>query len=136
MEGGYADSWITYLIQVRGLRPRQGHQWRDLIRLKAVLSLLKPTEGQAPGAYHGGRVTQVPALPPSLASFSCRDLGEGTRELAGMARGVDKDPWTTSCPASSPCAQVMVHVADLGRTPPAPWPTAGVSRQHMAYVPG
>uniref|UniRef100_A0A8C7BPP1 Sushi domain containing 3 n=1 Tax=Neovison vison TaxID=452646 RepID=A0A8C7BPP1_NEOVI len=67
---------------------------------------------------------------------SNRDLGEGTRELAGMARGVDKDPWTTSCPASSPCAQVMVHVADLGRTPPAPWPTAGVSRQHMAYVPG
>ncbi|XP_044920917.1 sushi domain-containing protein 3 isoform X4 [Mustela putorius furo] len=67
---------------------------------------------------------------------SDRDLGEGTRELAGMARGVDKDPWTTSCPASSPCAQVMVHVADLGRTPPAPWPTAGVSRQHMAYVPG
>ncbi|XP_047556533.1 sushi domain-containing protein 3 [Lutra lutra] len=63
------------------------------------------------------------------------DLGEGTRELAGVARGVDKDPWTTS-PASSPCAQVMVRAADLGRTPPAHWPTAGVSRQHMAYVPG
>ncbi|XP_032162442.1 sushi domain-containing protein 3 isoform X2 [Mustela erminea] len=88
---------------------------------------------------HSGGGGGGPAGRPGQAhdnySFTT-DLGEGTRELAGMARGVDKDPWTTSCPASSPCAQVMVHVADLGRTPPAPWPTAGVSRQHMAYVPG
>ncbi|XP_004393649.1 PREDICTED: uncharacterized protein LOC101385739 [Odobenus rosmarus divergens] len=65
-----------------------------------------------------------------------RDLGEGTRELAGMARSMDKDAWTTSCPAGSPHAQVMVHTADLGGAPPASWPTAGMSRQHMAYVPG
>ncbi|XP_035954130.1 sushi domain-containing protein 3 isoform X2 [Halichoerus grypus] len=64
------------------------------------------------------------------------DLGEGTRELAGMAHSVDKDPWTTSCPAGSPHAQVMVHTADLGSAPPASWPTAGMSRQHMAYIPG
>ncbi|XP_025747528.1 sushi domain-containing protein 3 isoform X1 [Callorhinus ursinus] len=64
------------------------------------------------------------------------DLGEGTRELAGVARSMDKDPWTTSCPAGSPHAQVMVHTADLGGAPPASWPTAGMSRQHMAYVPG
>ncbi|KAF3816034.1 hypothetical protein GH733_016139 [Mirounga leonina] len=64
------------------------------------------------------------------------DLGEGTRELAGMAHSVDKDPWTTSCPAGSPHAQVMVHTADLGGAPPASWPTAGMSRQHMAYIPG
>nr|XP_060466273.1 sushi domain-containing protein 3 isoform X4 [Panthera onca] len=63
------------------------------------------------------------------------DLGEGTREMAGMARGVDKDPWTTR-PAGSPRAQVMVHTADPGHTLPASWPAAGMSRQHAAYVPG
>ncbi|XP_053763672.1 sushi domain-containing protein 3 isoform X2 [Panthera pardus] len=66
---------------------------------------------------------------------SDRDLGEGTREMAGMARGVDKDPWTTR-PAGSPRAQVMVHTADPGHTLPASWPAAGMSRQHAAYVPG
>nr|XP_055167579.1 sushi domain-containing protein 3 isoform X3 [Nyctereutes procyonoides] len=65
-----------------------------------------------------------------------RDLGEGTQELAGTAHGVDKDPWTSGCPAGCPWAQAMVHTADLGRTPPASWAPAGTSRQHMAYVPG
>ncbi|GAB5579616.1 sushi domain-containing protein 3 isoform X1 [Prionailurus iriomotensis] len=64
-----------------------------------------------------------------------RDLGEGTREMAGMARGVDKDPWTTR-PAGSPRAQVMVHTADPGHALPASWPATGMSRQHAAYVPG
>uniref|UniRef100_A0A8C0K9X2 Sushi domain containing 3 n=1 Tax=Canis lupus dingo TaxID=286419 RepID=A0A8C0K9X2_CANLU len=64
------------------------------------------------------------------------DLGEGTQELAGTAHGVDKDPWTSGCPAGCPWAQAMVHTADLGRTPPASWAPAGTSRQHMAYVPG
>lgn len=84
----------------------------------------------------GAGLHRVPTVPPSLASSSCRDLGEGTRELAGVARSVDKDPWTTSCPAGSPRAQAMVHTADLGHAPPASWPTTGMSRQHMAYVPG
>lgn len=54
------------------------------------------------------------------------DLGEGTRGLANMARGMDKDPWTLSGPTSSPHAQVMVHTATAGQTPPAP--TMGVLR--------
>ncbi|XP_030149150.1 sushi domain-containing protein 3 isoform X2 [Lynx canadensis] len=66
---------------------------------------------------------------------SDRDPGEGTREMAGMARGVDKDPWTTR-PAGSPRAQLMAHTADPGHALPASWPAAGMSRQHAAYVPG
>lgn len=95
-----------------------------------------PRKARPHGPIMGSRLHWVPALLPSLASSSCRDLGEGTRELAGMAHSVDKDPWTTSCPAGSPHAQVMVHTADLGGAPPASWPTAGMSRQHMAYIPG
>uniref|UniRef100_A0A8W4F9E0 Sushi domain containing 3 n=1 Tax=Sus scrofa TaxID=9823 RepID=A0A8W4F9E0_PIG len=64
---------------------------------------------------------------------SDRDLGEGTRGLANMARGMDKDPWTLSGPTSSPHAQVMVHTATAGQTPPAP--TMGVLRP-AAYVLG
>lgn len=93
----------------------------------------EPTEGQ-----HGMHRSYMGSLlrPQVLPSSSCRDLGEGTQELAGTAHGVDKDPWTSGCPAGCPWAQAMVHTADLGRTPPASWAPAGTSRQHMAYVPG
>ncbi|XP_022420253.1 sushi domain-containing protein 3 isoform X2 [Delphinapterus leucas] len=64
------------------------------------------------------------------------DLGEGTRELASMARGIDKDPWTPSGPTSSPRAQVMVHTANPGQMLPASRPTVGMLRQPAAYVPG
>ncbi|XP_066896227.1 sushi domain-containing protein 3 isoform X2 [Kogia breviceps] len=64
------------------------------------------------------------------------DLGEGTRELASMARGTDKDPWTPSGPTSSPHAQVMVHTANPGQMLPASRPTVGMLRQPAAYVPG
>uniref|UniRef100_A0A8C9B821 Sushi domain containing 3 n=1 Tax=Phocoena sinus TaxID=42100 RepID=A0A8C9B821_PHOSS len=67
---------------------------------------------------------------------SNRDLGEGTRELASMARGIDKDPWTPSGPTSSPRAQVMVHTANPGQMLPASRPTVGMLRQPAAYVPG
>ncbi|KAM9082125.1 sushi domain-containing protein 3 isoform 2-T2 [Megaptera novaeangliae] len=64
------------------------------------------------------------------------DLGEGTRELASMARGIDKDPWTPSGPTSSSRAQVMVHTANPGQMLPASRPTVGTLRQPAAYVPG
>ncbi|KAM9082127.1 sushi domain-containing protein 3 isoform 4-T4 [Megaptera novaeangliae] len=67
---------------------------------------------------------------------SNRDLGEGTRELASMARGIDKDPWTPSGPTSSSRAQVMVHTANPGQMLPASRPTVGTLRQPAAYVPG
>ncbi|XP_061055325.1 sushi domain-containing protein 3 isoform X3 [Eubalaena glacialis] len=67
---------------------------------------------------------------------SNRDLGEGTRELASMARGIDKDPWTPSGPTSSSRAQVMVHTANPGQMLPASRPTVGMLRQPAAYVPG
>ncbi|XP_058551937.1 sushi domain-containing protein 3 isoform X1 [Neofelis nebulosa] len=90
------------------------------------------------GPNNGGGGGRDPGVCPGQAhdnySFTT-DLGEGTREMAGMARGVDKDPWTTR-PAGSPRAQVMVHTADPGHTLPASWPAAGMSRQHAAYVPG
>ncbi|XP_015399849.1 sushi domain-containing protein 3 isoform X3 [Panthera pardus] len=90
------------------------------------------------GPNNGGGGGRDPGVRPGQAhdnySFTT-DLGEGTREMAGMARGVDKDPWTTR-PAGSPRAQVMVHTADPGHTLPASWPAAGMSRQHAAYVPG
>uniref|UniRef100_A0A452FNU7 Sushi domain containing 3 n=1 Tax=Capra hircus TaxID=9925 RepID=A0A452FNU7_CAPHI len=63
------------------------------------------------------------------------DLGEGTRELASMARGVDKDFWTASGPTSSPRARVMVHTASPGQIPPPSRPTV-MLRQPAAYVPG
>ncbi|XP_036710140.1 sushi domain-containing protein 3 isoform X3 [Balaenoptera musculus] len=67
---------------------------------------------------------------------SNRDLDEGTRELASMARGIDKDPWTPSGPTSSSRAQVMVHTANPGQMLPASRPTVGMLRQPAAYVPG
>ncbi|XP_039072410.1 sushi domain-containing protein 3 isoform X1 [Hyaena hyaena] len=63
------------------------------------------------------------------------DLGEGTRDMAGTAHGVDKDPWTAR-PAGPPRAQATVHTAEPRLSLPASWPTAGMSRQHAAYVPG
>ncbi|KAF4019514.1 hypothetical protein G4228_011297 [Cervus hanglu yarkandensis] len=66
---------------------------------------------------------------------SDRDLGEGTRELASVARGVDKDFWTASGPTSSPRAQVMVHTANPGQILPPSRPTV-MLRQPAAYVPG
>lgn len=74
-------------------------------------------------------------FPQAHPSSSCRDLGEGTRELASMARGVDKDFWTASGPTSSPRAQVMVHTASPGQIPPPSRPTV-MLRQPAAYVPG
>ncbi|KAM8962856.1 sushi domain-containing protein 3 isoform 1-T1 [Lycaon pictus] len=87
------------------------------------------------GSGSGGEPRGWPGQAHDNYSFTT-DLGEGTQELAGTAHGVDKDPWTSGCPASCPWAQAMVHTADLGRTPPASWAPAGTSRQHMAYVPG
>uniref|UniRef100_A0A8C6DP90 Sushi domain containing 3 n=1 Tax=Moschus moschiferus TaxID=68415 RepID=A0A8C6DP90_MOSMO len=66
---------------------------------------------------------------------SDRDLGEGTRELASMARGMDKDFWTASGPTNSPHAQVMVHTANPGQILPPSRPTV-MLRQPAAYVPG
>ena len=84
-------------------------------------------------------------FPQAHPSFSCRDLGDGTRELASVgdgtrelasvARGVDKDFWTTSGPTSSPHAQVMVHTANPGQILPPSRPTV-MLRQPAAYVPG
>ncbi|KAF6328209.1 sushi domain containing 3 [Rhinolophus ferrumequinum] len=64
-----------------------------------------------------------------------RDLGEGTRELAGVAHRVDKDLWTPSIPSCSPWAQVMVHTVNPGHTPPAPRPTVRMPTQPMTHVP-
>lgn len=69
------------------------------------------------------------------AFSSCRDLGEDTRELASMARGVDKDFWTASGPTSSPRSQVMVHTANPGQILPPSRPSV-MLRQPAAYVPG
>lgn len=74
-------------------------------------------------------------FPQARPSFSCRDLGDGTRELASVARGVDKDFWTASGPTSSPHAQVMVHTANPGQILPPSRPTV-MLRQPAAYVPG
>lgn len=63
------------------------------------------------------------------------DLGEDTRELASMARGVDKDFWTASGPTSSPRSQVMVHTANPGQILPPSRPSV-MLRQPAAYVPG
>uniref|UniRef100_A0A8C3X5Y1 Sushi domain containing 3 n=1 Tax=Catagonus wagneri TaxID=51154 RepID=A0A8C3X5Y1_9CETA len=65
---------------------------------------------------------------------SDRDLGEGARGLASMARGFNKEPWTPSGPSSSPHAQVVVHTATAAQTPPAA--TMGLLGQPAAYVPG
>ncbi|XP_034503306.1 sushi domain-containing protein 3 [Ailuropoda melanoleuca] len=96
---------------------------------------LKGVNNSNSGSRGGGEPGGRPGQAHDNYSFTT-DLGEGTRELAGVARSVDKDPWTTSCPAGSPRAQAMVHTADLGHAPPASWPTTGMSGQHMAYVPG
>ncbi|KAM5260334.1 sushi domain-containing protein 3 isoform 2-T2 [Hipposideros larvatus] len=60
---------------------------------------------------------------------------EGAQELAGVARGMEKDLWTPSSPACSPWAQVMIHTANPGQTLPAPRPTVGMPRQPMAHIP-
>lgn len=62
------------------------------------------------------------------------DLDEDTHELAGMACVMEKDLWTTSSPACSTWAQVMVHTANPGQTLPAPRPTVGMPRQPMTHV--
>uniref|UniRef100_A0A673UAJ5 Sushi domain containing 3 n=1 Tax=Suricata suricatta TaxID=37032 RepID=A0A673UAJ5_SURSU len=101
----------------------------DLETVQASYLGLKGPNGSG-GRDLGGR----PGQAHDNYSFTT-DLGEGTREMAGMARGVDKDPWTAR-PAGSPRAQAMVHTAEPGHSLPASWPTAGMCRQHAAYVPG
>ncbi|XP_070104779.1 sushi domain-containing protein 3 isoform X1 [Equus caballus] len=64
------------------------------------------------------------------------DIGEGTRELAGVACGVDKDPWAPSGPADSPYTQVMVHTVYPGQRLPASRPTSRMPRQPATYIPG
>lgn len=77
----------------------------------------------------------VLSLPPPHNFSPCRDLDEGTHELAGVAHGMKKDLWTPSSPACSPWAQVMVHTASPGQILPAPRPTMGMLRQPMTHVP-
>lgn len=74
------------------------------------------------------------SLPPPHNFSPCRDLDEDTHELAGMACVMEKDLWTTSSPACSTWAQVMVHTANPGQTLPAPRPTVGMPRQPMTHV--
>ncbi|XP_046519577.1 sushi domain-containing protein 3-like isoform X1 [Equus quagga] len=64
------------------------------------------------------------------------DISEGTRELAGVACGVDKDPWAPSGPADSPYTQVMVHTVYPGQRLPASRPTSRMPRQPATYIPG
>uniref|UniRef100_A0A671ESJ1 Sushi domain containing 3 n=1 Tax=Rhinolophus ferrumequinum TaxID=59479 RepID=A0A671ESJ1_RHIFE len=79
-----------------------------------------------------------PRIQPSQAhdnhSFTT-DLGEGTRELAGVAHRVDKDLWTPSIPSCSPWAQVTEAQAratlHTGRTRP----TAPASHLHLDTCP-
>lgn len=88
------------------------------------------------GVKHGvrARVKCVLSLPPPHTFSPCRDLGEGTRELAGVAHSVDKDLWTLSTPSYSPWAQMMVHTVNAGHTPPAPRPTVRMPTQPMTHV--
>uniref|UniRef100_A0A8C4PP97 Sushi domain containing 3 n=1 Tax=Equus asinus TaxID=9793 RepID=A0A8C4PP97_EQUAS len=67
---------------------------------------------------------------------SDRDISEGTRELAGVACGVDKDPWAPSGPADSPYTQVIVHTVYPGQRLPASRPTSRMPRQPATYIPG
>nr|XP_019569414.1 PREDICTED: sushi domain-containing protein 3 isoform X1 [Rhinolophus sinicus] len=66
---------------------------------------------------------------------SYRDLGGGTRELAGVACSVDKDLWTSSTPSCSPWAQVTEAQAratfHTGRTRP----TTPASHLHFDMCP-
>lgn len=95
------------------------------LRAQSIPGPLKP--GPRHPAWGQNRDSMgSPLFPQAHTSSPCRDLGEGTRGLANMARGMDKDPWTLSGPTSSPHAQVMVHTATAGQTPPAP--TMGVLR--------
>ncbi|KAG8524023.1 Sushi domain-containing protein 3 [Galemys pyrenaicus] len=71
------------------------------------------------------------------------DFGEGTRQVAGMTHGVNKDPWTLGPgalnligPTGFPHTQGMVHTANLGQTVPASRLTSGIHRQPTVYVPG
>ncbi|XP_054443923.1 sushi domain-containing protein 3 isoform X2 [Pteronotus mesoamericanus] len=50
------------------------------------------------------------------------DLGENTRELAGVACSMDKDHWTPSSLACSPRTHVMVRTLNPGQTLPATGP--------------
>ncbi|XP_037653005.1 sushi domain-containing protein 3-like isoform X2 [Choloepus didactylus] len=71
---------------------------------------------------------------------SDRDLGEGTRELAGGPCGMDKDPWTPGpgalsprIPSGLPHAQVMVHMESPGWTAPGSGPATATPRQPAVY---
>ncbi|XP_037349978.1 sushi domain-containing protein 3 [Talpa occidentalis] len=71
------------------------------------------------------------------------DFGEGTREVAGLAHSVNKDPWTLGPGALNPIGttgfpdtQRMMHTTNMGQIVPASRLTSGICRQPMAYVPG
>ncbi|TEA40358.1 hypothetical protein DBR06_SOUSAS26010018 [Sousa chinensis] len=149
---GLLGSW--HLAVHRALRPWRAHgslAWSSIRQVTAERRGLRDSTGRLPRpqgpqqqTQHQWRV-QDPAHPGSrqpqlhhvgMGRATGRDLGEGTRELASMARGIDKDPWTPSGPTSSPRAQVMVHTANPGQMLPASRPTVGMLRQPAAYVPG
>lgn len=124
-----ASPWITPLIQLRGLKLKAAPAGE-----MGPPGLLKAT-AQEPGGLAGGQGWgEVLALFTAHTSSLCRDLCEGSRELAGVACSVDKDPRTSSCAACSPWAPVMVHSeprADLAcpqahhwnaQTAHGPWP--------------
>ncbi|XP_017509018.1 sushi domain-containing protein 3 isoform X1 [Manis javanica] len=100
---------------------------QDLETVQAAYLGLKGLGGREPRSW--------PSQVHDNYSFTT-DLGEGPRELVGVACGMDKDPWVPSGPTGSPHAQVMVNTANLGPVLPASGPTLEMPGQPTASAPG
>lgn len=138
LQGRHAAPWTTSSCGERASSGSGQLQREKRAPQPRVSYLPRPSEGWGLGAQHGMELglNRVLVLPPAHTSSLCRDISEGTRELAGVACGVDKDPWAPSGPTDSPYTQVVVHTVYPGQRLPASRPTSRMPRQPATYIPG
>ncbi|XP_016046336.1 sushi domain-containing protein 3 [Erinaceus europaeus] len=123
-ERQHADRATQLWLQLRG---------EDLETVQAAYLGLKGLHNSSRGES-GSRPSQA----HDNHSFTS-DLGDGTREVPGVAHSTNKAPWVPGpsalCP-SNPTSSHCTHSANLGQFVPAHRPTAGRPRQHTAYLLG